>query len=99
MTTPSTVLIMFDYPPLNKSLIKKLKDLYYKDVSKVLYSNIPYKFPYFILDTEKKEVSVLPPGRSFFDRIYKTSCDYTDIIRTLEFKTTEEQILDTPYSC
>lgn len=103
MTTPSMYLdrfiVKFNSGSNNKVLIERLRELLYKDLSRVLYTGIRFYFPYFIVDTKEKVIFILPKDLNFSYKMYQTSCDLAIILKLIHLRSVDDEVLDTPYSC
>lgn len=103
MTAPYTSLDRFivklNSTANNKIFIARLRELLYKDLSRVLFTGIPFCFPYFVVDTKENVIFVLPKDLNFSYKMYQTSCDMGIILELIYKRSIEDEILDTPYSC
>ena len=103
MTTPSMYLdrfiVKFNSGSNNKVLIERLRELLYKDLSRVLYTGIRFYFPYFIVDTKEKVIFILPKDLNFSYKMYQTSCDLAIILKLIHLRSVDDEVLDTPCSC
>lgn len=96
---PDRFIVKFNSVPNNKVIIGRLKEMLYKDLSRVLFNGIPFYFPYFIVDTKEKVIFVLPKDFSFSYKMYQSSSDLGIILEIISRRSVEDEILDTPYSC
>lgn len=92
-------IVKFNGGSNNRLIIERLKELLYKDLSRVLFSGIRFYFPYFIIDTKEKIIFILPKDLNFSYKMYQTSCDLHIILELIYNRSIEDEILDTPYSC
>ena len=98
-TFPDRFIVKFNGGPNNQVLIGRLKELMYRDLSKVLFTGIRFYFPYFIVVTKEKVIFILPKDLNFNYKMYQTSCDLHIILELIYNRSIEDEILDTPYSC